>query len=1346
MHRSIRARFFAAAIFGLSAAAGAQTIAWNSAASGTFSVGANWVGGVAPTALNNANFGVAGSYTVTFISPASNTSLGVSLGNVTFSGAQLYSLGNLATINGGSLTLNGTDISSAGMSVNGNSRLTINATSDWSATDISVGNISANNGTILLNGGTISSSTALSAGLNGGDGTVSLTSGTTASFNQINLANSGIAGSGGTLLIANTSAVTATGSINVGNGGVTSQVGLLRQSDSTNFTQTGAVGITVGAAANSVGTLDLVSGTFTTGTGTIAINPTGTVRVAAGGVLNANGNMNINGGVFDFFNGSVNFAANQIVTLTNSAQVIPTLGTGFTVNSGRTWNVNNSTVAAGGNFNVEIGTSGNGRMIVNAGTIQATGFGVLNMGATGTTGTLSLLNGSVGDFNSLNSSAGAARITVSGGSTLSFNNVINVSGAGPSSIALNTGGFMSGTRLVLNNGTLTMADAATRLSVGSLDLQANGAMNISGGFVSIGSGTSTVAGTITLTGGSIQFAGPLNMNNGDIAVTSPGVLRPLFGQTVLNNSRITAPNLFTAGTFSATNSSLVTAAGVFISGPAGTITTGADLVSTTNLEIGFQTGGATTLSASNPGTTVSAANFTRVGGAGEGTLVLADLAVGTFGGGIFVGEETAGVNRGAVFINSSASATLNDDLRIASIVGGAQPPNGSVTLASGGVMTLVGSGAELRVGASAASVGTLTVESTARFLMDPAATVSLNTTGTIIVNGGEARLGTFLADPAGNIVFSSGTLGTNGVFNVSPNGALGSTLNLAADRALHHGGTFSINNGTAAINGGTLTVGTFGPSTASLNFQAGFLGVTGANGFSIGTAQMLGSNVVLPAGKTLAVTNTLNVNSGAQLTVDGGTVQAGTINLINRLAVQSGIVSVGTLAVQPGASVIVGRNVSVDPLVTNNSGRIELDGGLARLGGTVNNLAGGVISGDGELPVALFNSGELRVDFGQTMLLGPVLSNTGRMTINGGRIEATSTIANAGTINLTDGEFFVSNAATFSNSGRITGRGSLRSNATISNLGTITFSSGTSDVNAPTFTNSGRTIVTGTSVTTFFGAVTNNAGSELRVSTGATAVFLGDVAGASFITGGGAKIFEAGASGLLATPGDSIVEAFGNLSLQHIRERSLTINGGLVAIQSGGTATGVSRLEELDISGAPSNWNGQFDLSNNALVVDYATISPKTTIIDYLKTGFAGGAWNGQGISSSAAASQPNRAIGVAEASDVGSPSIFLGQSVDSTSLLLRFTLPGDANLDGIVNITDFALLAANFNTSSYWAKGDFNYNGVTNINDFALLASNFNQSLPIDLPRSTVPEPVGTILLLAAMLGGRRRLQSGAD
>jgi hypothetical protein len=89
----------------------------------------------------------------------------------------------------------------------------------------------------------------------------------------------------------------------------------------------------------------------------------------------------------------------------------------------------------------------------------------------------------------------------------------------------------------------------------------------------------------------------------------------------------------------------------------------------------------------------------------------------------------------------------------------------------------------------------------------------------------------------------------------------------------------------------------------------------------------------------------------------------------------------------------------------------------------------------------------------------------------------------------------------------------------------------------------------------------------------------------------------------------------------------------------------------------------------------------------------------------------------------------------------VKFTLSGDANLDGSVNLIDFNKLAANFGQGGrLWFEGDFNYDGLVNLSDFNLLAGNFGQTLaPIEL--SNVPEPawVGLVALSSALVRRRR-------
>jgi hypothetical protein len=65
---------------------------------------------------------------------------------------------------------------------------------------------------------------------------------------------------------------------------------------------------------------------------------------------------------------------------------------------------------------------------------------------------------------------------------------------------------------------------------------------------------------------------------------------------------------------------------------------------------------------------------------------------------------------------------------------------------------------------------------------------------------------------------------------------------------------------------------------------------------------------------------------------------------------------------------------------------------------------------------------------------------------------------------------------------------------------------------------------------------------------------------------------------------------------------------------------------------------------------------------------------------------------------------------VDNTSILIKHTFYGDANLDGAVNLTDFNRVAANWGATALpaWSRGNFDYNDIVNLSDFNKLAANF--------------------------------------
>ena len=76
-------------------------------------------------------------------------------------------------------------------------------------------------------------------------------------------------------------------------------------------------------------------------------------------------------------------------------------------------------------------------------------------------------------------------------------------------------------------------------------------------------------------------------------------------------------------------------------------------------------------------------------------------------------------------------------------------------------------------------------------------------------------------------------------------------------------------------------------------------------------------------------------------------------------------------------------------------------------------------------------------------------------------------------------------------------------------------------------------------------------------------------------------------------------------------------------------------------------------------------------------------------------------------------PATSLGESIDNTAVLVRYTLYGDADLSRIVNLADFNRLAGNFGLSgTRWSQANFDYDSITDLSDFNLLAGNFGLTL----------------------------------
>jgi len=158
---------------------------------------------------------------------------------------------------------------------------------------------------------------------------------------------------------------------------------------------------------------------------------------------------------------------------------------------------------------------------------------------------------------------------------------------------------------------------------------------------------------------------------------------------------------------------------------------------------------------------------------------------------------------------------------------------------------------------------------------------------------------------------------------------------------------------------------------------------------------------------------------------------------------------------------------------------------------------------------------------------------------------------------------------------------------------------------------------------------------------------------------------------------------------------------------------------EIDLAGGALLWRAE------GVVPDFRT---------FLTRGYNGGAWTGDGMTSTAARVDPQHIHA-------------LGYAPLNGGMLVQYTLYGDANLHESVASIDFNLLAANFSKSGEsWINGDFNYDGRVDTLDFNLLGSNFSLSLPAPAASQVAvitPEPIGSSILIAPLVAqlcrGRR-------
>ena len=210
---------------------------------------------------------------------------------------------------------------------------------------------------------------------------------------------------------------------------------------------------------------------------------------------------------------------------------------------------------------------------------------------------------------------------------------------------------------------------------------------------------------------------------------------------------------------------------------------------------------------------------------------------------------------------------------------------------------------------------------------------------------------------------------------------------------------------------------------------------------------------------------------------------------------------------------------------------------------------------------------------------------------------------------------------------------------------------------------------------------------------------------------------------------------------------------------------------------------GQLDFGRSVVAVDYLNapsvatpavpLTPFPQIRLFLENGFAQDGsgnpqWNGTGLITTAVEVQgagfsdpANRfTVRLSEASALGytDGAVWLGKTIDATTVLFGFTYKADSNLDQRVEFQDLIVLAQNYNATGLdvltsWTKGDATGDGIVEFQDLVALAQVYNLSVSgligdpdafaadWALAQSLVPEPTSVARLgLGGLIMGRRR------
>ena len=262
------------------------------------------------------------------------------------------------------------------------------------------------------------------------------------------------------------------------------------------------------------------------------------------------------------------------------------------------------------------------------------------------------------------------------------------------------------------------------------------------------------------------------------------------------------------------------------------------------------------------------------------------------------------------------------------------------------------------------------------------------------------------------------------------------------------------------------------------------------------------------------------------------------------------------------------------------------------------------------------------------------------------------------------------------------------------------------------------TLTVNSSASSLFSGVISGTGRLIKSGSGTLTISgTNTYTGQTTISQGAIRLGAGGTSGLIA--GDILLQNGAtfdiNRSDSFVLPGRISGSGELRSFGSGtailqANADGPHQITRLTIV------QGVIDLENNDLIIDYTATSPIDYIIDY---------FNHQQLICWESVLRLPTYLAISEAADLGLTE-FAGIAIDSTTVILKFTYVGDANLDGQVDALDYERIdLAIGNTGVFGtAQGDLNYDGNVDALDYEQIDLNIGNGVGTPLGSVFIPEP----------------------